>query len=280
MRIENASLVTEAGIIALQNIARRFQGVLPNVLLATYTSAHYHFRHTWSRRTNASIRAFATGLFGVAGAENVVYESVPEIDWFLRPFDFCPLYSEETADGYRQREAFKQGPEIQAMIQQVNDKLGFHASNQMDFDQIMNMWNWCRFEIATTFETSNSKTGGNSPWCAPFSVAHHMLLEYDEDLAFYYTNGYGVRNQRLLQNLNCGLMQDLLRHIQSENDEDKIARIFFAYSQQILGMVVLLGSFRDVWPIHQHNFAQQSDRLWVTSLMVELGSNLSVVRYE
>lgn len=231
-------------------------------------------------RTNDSIRAFATGLFGEAGAANVVYEPVPDVDWFLRPFDFCPEYWEETADWARQRDAFRDGPEIQELVQQVNSKLGFHSSNQMDFDRILVMWNWCRFKIASTFESSGSETGAHCPWCAPFSVNHHLLLEYWEDLGFFYSSGYGVRNQRLLENLNCGVIQDLLRHMQSENDADTVARIFMSYTEEVQSLLVALGSFRDVWPIHQHNFAQQSGRNWLTSLIGPFGVNLSVVRFE
>lgn len=279
-RIENASMVTESGIFAMQNISRRFQQIFPSILSETYTPLRFHFRHTDSQMTNDSIRAFATGLFGEAGATNVVYEPVPTVDWFLRSIDFCPAFVEETADWERQRIVFREGPEIQEMIQQVNSKLGFHTSNQMDFDQVWTMWSVCAFAVLTSFEISNSETGPDSPWCAPFSVAHHHLMEYYEDLRWFYSSGYGVRNQRLLQNLNCGLMQDLLRHMQSENDTDTLARIFVSDVNKIHGMLVVLGSFRDVWPMHQHNFAQQTNRNWLLSLITPYSSNLAVVRFE
>lgn len=265
-------------MIALQNISRRFQQVFPNILNETYTRTRFHFRHTDSSRTNVSIRAFATGLFGETGSADVIYEPVPEVDWFLNPFDFCPEFSDETADSTLQRDAFKDGPEFEEMLQQVNRKLGFHASNQMDFDKVYDMWNWCRFTIAMTFETSNSETGGDSPWCAAFSVDHHLLWEYYQDLTSYYASGYGVRDQRLLQNMLCGLIQDLLLHMQSENDADPMVRIFITHTVQ--AMLVALGTFRDTWPMHQHNFGQQFDRNWKTSLIGSYGSNLAVVRFE
>jgi len=109
-------------------------------------------------------------------------------------------------------------------------------------------------------------------------VEHHLLLEYMEDLGHFYFSGYGVRNQRLLENLNCGVMQDLLNHMQSNSEQR--ARIFVSYTQEVQSMIVLLGSFRDVWPMHQHNYAQQSGRHWLTSLIASFGSNLSVVRYD
>lgn len=262
----------------MENIARRFQQVFPTILTQPYTPARYHFRHTGSSWTNSSIRAFSTGLFG-EGSANVIYEPVPEADWLLRPFGLCPAYIEETVNRTRQQVAFRDGPEFQEMIEQVNRKLGFHGSNRLVFSQIFEMYNWCRLK-SLTFETSNSETGSESPWCAVFSIGHHHLMEYFFDLAQFYSFGYGVRNQRLIENLNCGLMQDLLRHIQSENNADTMARIFISEQDIIQTMMVALGSFRDTWPIHQHNFAQQTGRHWLTSIISPFSANLAVVRFE
>lgn len=280
LRTENAEMEVESGIFAVQNISRRYQKVFPDILAETYTPSRFYFRHTSSQRTNDSIRAFAIALFGEAGAANVVYEPVPEFDWILRPLEFCPAFSEETSGWDRHRLAFSNGPEVQEMIQQVNSKLGFHGSRQMNFNQINTMWNWCRFEVAVTFEISGSETGEHSPLCVPFSIAHHHLMEYYEDLTYFYLNGYGIRNQRLLQNLNCGRIQDMLHQMQSENDADAMARIFFTHLYELVAMLAALGTFRDAWPLHQHNFAQQSDRHWLISLMTPFTSNLAIVRFE
>lgn len=273
-------MTTEAGVFALQNISRRFQQVFPDILPETYTTENYHFRHTSTQQTNTSIRAFATGLFGELEAENVVYEPVPEFDWFLRPFEFCPAYTEETANWEAERIAFRQGPEMQELIEQVNRRLGFRGANGININQVFSMWNLCRAKITSTFETSNSEIGADAPWCAVFSVAHHHLLEYYTDLGYFHISGYGVRNQRLLENLNCGLWQDLLRHMQSENDSDTKVRIFVSYEEEVLAMLVALGSFRDVWPMHRHNYAQQSGRHFLPSVISPFGANLAVVRFE
>lgn len=263
----------------MQNIAWRFQQHYPNIFPPTYSRDRFLFRHTESERTNTSIRAFAYGLFREAG-EDVVYEDVPERDVLLRPFDFCPTFNEEVANWSAQRDAFRQGPEIQEMVEQVNSRLGFLGTSQLSFATVQAMWEMCRFETGSRFETSFSEIGDDIPWCVPFSVAHHLLMEYYEDLGHFYFSGYGVRNQRLLENLNCGLMQDLLTHIQSEDDSDQMARIFVSYTQEIQLMLVAFGTFRDVWPIHQHNYAQQASRNWLTSLISPLAANLAIVRHE
>lgn len=134
------------------------------------------------------------------------------------------------------------------MLEQVNRKLGFHGSNRLSVESVLLMWEWCRYETGSTFEFSTSETGDNSTWCALFSVTHHLLLEFFEDLGHFYFSGYGVRNQRLLENLNCGLLQDLLTLMQSDDDTDQLARIFVSYTQEVQAMLVALGAFRDTWP--------------------------------
>jgi len=277
--IENSNQNTEASVIAIQNIARRFQRNYPNILTETYSHDRFHFRHNWRQRSNDSIRAFAAALFGEAEAQNVIFEDVPENDFFLRPIDFCPEFTELTANQSEQA-AFRQGPEFEQLTEEINRKLGFRGSNQLSVDYILIMWDWCRFETSFTFELSNSETGGESPWCAPFSMSHHRVLEYYYDLGWYYGFGYGVRNQRLVENLNCGLLQDLLIHMQSDDDTDQKARIFMTYLQESQMMLVALGAFRDTWPLHQHNFAQQSARHWSTSVITPFGANLVVVRHD
>lgn len=278
--LENASLSTEGGPNDNQDIARRFQRLFPDILTETYDRNRFHFRHTDLQRTNVSIRAFASALFGDTGAQNVVYEDIPETDWFLRPFDVCRDFLDEVENRFDEQVALRQGPEFQEMLTDVNRKLGFHGSNALSFDTIYTMWEWCRFETASTFRITGSETGENSAWCAPFSVAHHLLFEYHEDLFHFYYTGYGVRNQRLVENLNCGVMQDLLNFIDSNNNNDAVARIFMTHRQLVQLMMVALGSFRDTWPLHRHNYAQQSGRNWLTSIMTPWGTNFAVIRYE
>lgn len=75
-------------------------------------------------------------------------------------------------------------------------------------------------------------------------------------------------------------MQDLLTHMQSNNNDDPMARIFVTNLVGFHKMLVILGAFRDVWPMHRHNFAQQIDRRWLLSFISPFSANIAVVRYE
>lgn len=149
----------EAGITAMRNIAKRFQQNFPNILTQNYTSENFVFRHTRTEYTNVTIRAFASGLFGEAGSQNVIYEDIPAVDWFLSPSDFCPAFSDEISNASAERVAFEMGPEMEQLKEQVNRRLGFRASNRLTHDQVFNMWYFCRHQLA--FETLNSETGQN-----------------------------------------------------------------------------------------------------------------------
>lgn len=84
-------------------------------------------------------------MFGETEAENVVYEPIPEVDWLLRPFGNCPIYDAELADrGDYEVLEFTNGPEVQQMVREINEKLGFRGVSRLDHQQIDTMWQWCR----------------------------------------------------------------------------------------------------------------------------------------
>lgn len=158
-------------------------------------------------------------------------------------------------------------------MQQVNAKLGFLGSNQLNARTIITIWDVCRFE-------KNIDLRIPSAWCVAFSIANNQVFEYHSDLSYFYRNGYGVRNRRLIENLNCGLMQDLLQYLQSNNPDDQTARIYGTHSPTMQLFLVTLGAFEDETLLTRHNLAQQIHRQWRTSWISPKGGNLAVVRYE
>lgn len=87
----NANLTTAfseflavAGWNELKNIATRYQRVYPTLLPTTYSQSKYLFRHSDTQRTQASFRAFADGLFGNNGFQQVTPEPIPARDLLLR----------------------------------------------------------------------------------------------------------------------------------------------------------------------------------------------------
>lgn len=78
------SFLTVAGWNVMQELAQRYQTAFPTLLPATFNAQQYLFRHTDRQRSQGSIRAFADGLFGFNGFQNVTFETIPTTDSFLR----------------------------------------------------------------------------------------------------------------------------------------------------------------------------------------------------
>lgn len=173
----------------------------------------------------------------------------------------------------RERIAFRSGPEFLQTVANVNAKLGFTESEQLSADEIITLWDICRMEKGIDINRA-------APWCAAFSVADNQVIEYLEDLDYFYRNGYGVNNRRLLENLSCGVIQDMLQFLQSTNPDDAPARIFGTHSSPVQFFLVTLGVFEDHEFLTRHNAAQQMTRQWKSSWISAYGSNLAVIRYE
>jgi multiple inositol-polyphosphate phosphatase/2,3-bisphosphoglycerate 3-phosphatase len=132
------------------------------------------------------------------------------------------------------------------------------------------MWHLCRFEQA--FDLSKS-----SPWCSVFSIDDVAVMEYGEDLGYYYKRGYGFAMNR---NILCEGMQNLLRFLQSNDPTEQPARIFISHSSSLQGLFVALGLYEDATPLTQYNFKTQAYRKWRTSQQTAFASNIAAVRYE
>lgn len=271
--IEMEQYLTVAGWNELQGLAQRYQTAFPLLLPSNYSSNHYFFRTTDRQRTLASLRAFADGLFGYNGYEQVRFEDIPEPDFLLRPYDNCPLYDEVT-DIPVEQNAFVEGPEYQEMVTQVSIKLGFHGSHSLRAVEVETLAAICKYEQIWDINST-------SPLCASLSIANHQVLEYFEDLDYYYGVGYGYKNYRkLFENLNCHLMQDMLNFLQSNEPNDYTAKMFSTHSSVLQLILVTFGAFEDEVQLNRHNFAQQTMRLWKSSLIAPMGANLAVIRYE
>lgn len=255
----------------METLAQRYQQRYPTLLLDAYNRTQFRFRHTDRQRSEGSIRAFAEGLFGSENLDNVEFDEVPQEDWFLRPNDFCPAFGLHAST--REANAFSLGPEFRETMSQVNEKLGFTGANQLNAQTITTIWDICRFEKAMDLNEP-------SPWCVAFSIRNNQVLEYHADLDYYYRNGYGVSNRRLLENLNCGLMQDLLRFLDSSDAAEELVRIYGTHSSTLQLFLVSLGVFEDEDELTRHNVDQQMRRQWRTSWISPKGANLAVVRYE
>ncbi|KAL7027034.1 hypothetical protein ACKWTF_005268 [Chironomus riparius] len=263
--------LTVSGWNMVRNIASRYQAAFPTILPRTYDRSRFIFRHTDRQRTQATVRAFSDGLFGENAYRNVVFTEPPTPDPLLRPHDNCPLY--DTASNTEvERARWQNTVEFQTTLTQINDKLGLTGGQRLTARQTRTMWELCQFHQLWEPHI-------DAPFCGAISPFNNLRLEYFEDIDEYYTSGYGLNPVRLAENLNCPLMQDLLTFLTSNDPNDETVKIYSTHQTAFQLFLVSLGVFRDTTPITADNFAQQANRLWRTSVISPMATNIAVVRY-
>ncbi|CRK92187.1 CLUMA_CG005701, isoform A [Clunio marinus] len=207
------------------------------------------------------------------GFEEVDFAVAPERDLLLVPYENCDLYN-DVIRVFVEQLAFADGPEFQEMLTQVSAKLGFHGAQQLRSDEIETLMNICKYEMLWDVESP-------SAMCSAFSVGNHQVDEYHKDVDSYFRYGYGYTDYRtLFENLNCHLIQEMLRFLKSNLRTNHVARIFNGHLVSLKMILVTFGAFEDENPLTRHNFAQQAFRQWKASIISPMGANLGVIRYD
>lgn len=263
---EKEQFLTVSGWNEMKGIAKRYQQAFPTLLSTTYARNRFTFRHTDRQRTKATVFAFADGVFG--DNQEVALEPLLDPDRLLRPYDYCPLYDEVSGDTV-ERDAFQNGSEFQTMMTQVNEKLGLLGDQRLTERDVQTIWEICNFEQLWNLLLP-------APFCGVFSLHNNLMLEYHEDLDYYYSVGFGGP-RRLFENLNCPLIQDLLGFL--DTDTGETVRVYSTHSAAFKLFLVTLGVFGDDVPLTAANFNIQAMRQWRTSLISPMATNIAAIRY-
>lgn len=264
--------LTVSGWNLVKHLAERFQRYFPTLLPRQYSPAQYSFRHTDRQRTQATVRAFADGLFGENMYRTVNIPPPPNPDPLLRPHDDCPLY-DQASDTEVVRGQWQNSAEFQLTLNQINDKLGLVGGQRLSARQMRTMWEICQFYQLWYADV-------DAPFCGAISPFNNLRLEYFEDIDAYYTAGWGLNPLRLAENLNCALMQDLLGFLTSNNPAVENVRIYSAHQTSFQLLLVSLGVFGDDPPLTATNFHQLVNRQWATSKLAPMNTNIAAVRYK
>lgn len=104
---------------------------------------------------------------------------------------------------------------------------------------------------------------------------HANILEYVEDLKYYYKTGPGGRNN---DNVHCFTVSDLIAHMEADEGPKVVA--YFTHASAIQLFLTSLGLVRDSEALRGDNFDQMRKRNWRTSTISPFAANLAAVRYK
>lgn len=103
-------------------------------------------------------------------------------------------------EAYKEQKLFEVSPPFQQMRERVTTRLGFKTL--LSNDHLVTMYLGCSFE--TAWEPSLQ-----SPWCSTFSEEDFKVLEYHQDLDYYWIDGYGYE---INYKQACPAVNDLINH--------------------------------------------------------------------
>jgi multiple inositol-polyphosphate phosphatase/2,3-bisphosphoglycerate 3-phosphatase len=117
----------------------------------------------------------------------------------------CAKWAAEVDDNpeaLKEQRLFEGSEQFQSMLRAVSKRLGFEAT--LEFKDVELMYLACSFETAWNPEQL-------SPWCSPFSEEDLKVLEYHQDLDYYWIDGYGYE---LTYKQACAPVQDVVKNFQ------------------------------------------------------------------
>ena len=257
-------LLMESGAREQEELGARWRKRLPSLM---NDPELMQTRATYKQRTYASAEAFLKGAYR---GDNVTYPHILANDMLLRFYDFCPAYI-EGVDGnnhtFEEEWKFMKEPAYQDMVRDVSARVGTSLSVQ----DVQLAWALCRYELAEFPDTSLHI----SPWCAIFSEDNFKVLQFTDDLAFYYKDGYG-------HDINWKMTSPLIREMNErfsglvEGTNDKKVFIYISHSEATNTILPVLGLYNDSSPLLASDWPSPS-HLWQTSDVISFSHNIALL---
>ena len=107
---------------------------------------------------------------------------------------------DDNPEAIREKTLFEASHEMDRVLQSVSERLGF--SQGLSLAEVDMMYLMCSFDKAW-------RPKKLSPWCAAFSRHDLEVLEYREDLEYFYEDGYGNEINYVQA---CPVVKDIVDH--------------------------------------------------------------------
>lgn len=267
---EQAKLLHPEGEKEMVLLGERWLNRLPD-LLNDYQEDMFRLRATNTQRSQESGHSFTTGLWTRLVGRKVKWEQVvvPH-DPIIRFYKLCNKWKsgvKKNPDSLKERHMFEESKLMDEMRLNMTTFLGLN-SGSLTMSDLDIMYVMCNFDLAW----QPSKL---SPWCSMFSTFQLQLLEYREELDYFWVDGpgYPVTGQQA-----CVLAKDMVdtfRNI-SMGVVTK-GTFYFTHSGTILKFLTFLKVDLDNSTLRSDNVMEMMDRRWRTSYLGPFGANVAFV---
>ncbi|XP_046838609.1 multiple inositol polyphosphate phosphatase 1-like isoform X2 [Vespa crabro] len=250
------------------DLGERYQSRFPNIMPEIYNKRSYKLKYTATQRTEESAKHFAVGLFGWQNSQNVEYPKPKHKDPILRFYKRCTRWSNEVSknkSAHIEKERFLKSELLTTTVKSVSKRIG----HQINYDTLDLIYAMCAFETAWYKDE-------DSPWCELLSLDDFKVLEFANDIEYYWIDGYGYK---ITYEQACVVLLDIFKFFSEDNET--LASIYFTHSGTILKFLARLGVARDKIPLTHDSFRLHVDnRAWRTTYIDAFASNIAFVLYD
>ncbi|KAJ8665109.1 hypothetical protein QAD02_006771 [Eretmocerus hayati] len=275
MNSSNDEMLTPQGEKDLIDLAHRLKSVFSDLITEDHSAEDYVFRSTKYPRALDSMTAFSSSMFPDT---NVTYIEPPENDTLLLLHENCPAWINDFKenDVVAEMNIFKNGPEVQNVLENVSSRLGYKSI--LDYKTVNLMYEMCIYETAWNVQ-DHIKNDYVSPWCLVFTKEELQVLEYVKDLDYFYCCGPG---RRMSKKIGCNPLVDMFHNfekLESSDEYSKKGTFYFAHSQTVQTFLAALDFSIDSPPMTSKNYDSQKNRSFRSSIQGSFASNFFAVFY-
>ncbi|XP_313302.5 multiple inositol polyphosphate phosphatase 1 [Anopheles gambiae] len=260
--VEDAKLLVREGGDELFQLGQRIRKRFGTHIPERYDEQDFRFKFTKTERAEYSARNFSHGLFG--RAEPIQYPEALHRDPVLRFYKGCEKWKKQVKQNpysYREMDRFGSSKQMRSVIEKLSKRIGTFVSPE----EVHAIYQTCAFETAWSDRDI-------SPWCLLFDKESISTMEYNEDLKYYWIDGYGYD---LTHRQACSAFADLFTNFNDENGPR--FTFYFTHSGTLLKSIAFLNLYKDNEPLRGESMRHK--RKWRVSHIDAFGTNLYFVLY-
>ena len=160
---------------------------------------------------------------------------------------------------------FEESKLMSEMLRSLEEVLGVEVT----LEEADLMYLMCNFDLA--WEPAKP-----SPWCRVFTDQQLQLMEYREDLEYFWIDGPGFD---INGGQACVLLSDAIKTFQniSAGQHQSSGSFYFTHSGTLLKLLAFLNVFKDEEQMTSTNYHRMEGRKWKTSHIGPFGGNIALV---
>lgn len=199
IKLNNQKFLTKQGEHEHFQLGARFRERFPSLFEG---SPSISFKHTPTQRTEVSAEKFIEGILPDQ-IEKFHSTVVERDDPILRPYKGCTLWRKTVKKNktvsLKEKRAFVASSHVENLLNEFKE---FTQIDHLTIEDVELIYTICGFETSWQYQLFD----GSSVWCSIFQKDQLKIMEYLEDLEYYWIDGPGFE---ITRKVACKTVEDI-----------------------------------------------------------------------